>query len=222
MNKRLESGPQWKWSRRLLLLLLVFDLARFAMANVQTADDALNCNAMALASTLIPPESVSEITKLPLGYVDAFYGSMHMVSQIYFAVYAVNTNGVGNWPMDKEIVKARDERLLELSFQYEQDAGEIQGLYLRCDAWAKALATYLESSGHDFRVSEEQTVDMLLSAPTMSYTPFFDEASTALGKSLASTAFDRFIESGRLTPSDRPTKTQRRTNSSPNSNQKAR
>ena len=103
MNKRLESGPPWKWSRRLLLLLLVFDLERFAMANVQTADDALNCSAMALASTLIPPESVSEITKLPLGYVDAFYGSMHMVSQIYFAVYAVNRNGVGNWPMDKEI-----------------------------------------------------------------------------------------------------------------------
>ncbi|MGB1683224.1 MAG: hypothetical protein ACPHEQ_03450 [Arenicellales bacterium] len=183
----------------LVLLLPILGLGRVASADIQTANDALDCSAMALVSTLIPPEKVSDITKLPTDYVDAFFGSMHMVSQVYFGIYVVNRQNAQVLPTNRQIMKARDDRLNALSFQYESDPNTIRRLYLLCDDWGKSLSVYLESAGQNMGTTEEEAIQMFRSAPKMMRNASFDGESKQLGEALADAGLQTYIGLGRPT-----------------------
>lgn len=200
MSKKREAESLNRWSRGLLLFFLMLVLQRLAMANAQTADDAVNCSGMALASTLISPEKLSSITKLSTDYVETFYSSMHMVSQMYFGVYVVNRGEGQPMPTNREIFEARAERLRALSFQYERDPDSIRRLYLWCDAWAISLSAHLESIAKSAVVSEEEAIEMFRSAPEMVKDIVFGEEAFALGAALADAGFRTFIDAGRTPP----------------------
>ena len=181
--------------KRILAILASLVAVGYCHADSNVSRDALSCSAIAYASTLIPPDSLVEITKIPSDYIEQFYGSMNMMEQVFHAVYVANQSSNGDLPTNRELGSMTDVELMRLSVVYEQNAELMHDLYLRCDAWGNAISAFLESNSQKLTGSDEEAVALFLKAPSFNPELTFNANQRGLGQLLSDSAFGTYLES---------------------------
>ena len=180
--------------KKIVVILASLVVVGYCHADGDVSRDALSCSAIAYASTLIPPDSLVEITKIPSDYIEQFYGSMTMMEQVFNAVYVANRSNNADLPTNREIGSMRDTELMRLSVVYEQNAKLIHDLYLRCDAWGNALSAFLESNSQELTGSDEEAIALFLKAPSFNPELTFNASQRGLGQRLSDSAFETYLE----------------------------
>lgn len=180
--------------KKMLAILASLVAVGYGHADSDVSRDALSCSAIAYVSTLIPPDSLVEITKIPSDYIEQFYGSMSMMEQVFHAVYVANQSNNGDLPTNRELRSIRDAELMRLSVVYEQNAESLHDLYLRCDAWGNALSAFLESNSQELTGSDEEAIALFLKAPTFNSELTFNADQRGLGQLLSDSAFGAYLE----------------------------
>ena len=180
--------------KKIVVILASLVVVGYCHADGDVSRDALSCSAITYASTLIPPDSLVEITKIPSDYIEQFYGSMNMMEQVFNAVYVANRSTNGDLPTNREIGSMRDTELMRLSVVYEQNAELIHDLYLRCDAWGNALSAFLESNSQELTGSDEEAIALFLKAPSFNPELTFNASQRGLGQPLSDSAFGTYLE----------------------------
>ena len=180
--------------KKMLAILASLVAVGYGHADSDVSRDALSCSAIAYVSTLIPPDSLVEITKIPSDYIEQFYGSMSMMEQVFHAVYVANQSNNGDLPTNRELRSIRDVELMRLSLFYEQNPESLHDLYLRCDAWGNALSAFLESNSQELTGSDEEAIALFLKAPTFNPELTFNANQRGLGQLLSDSAFGAYLE----------------------------
>lgn len=180
--------------QKILAILTGLIAVGHCYADSNVSRNALSCSAIAYVSTLIPPDSLTEITKIPTDYIEQFYGSMNMMEQVFHAVYVANQPNKEGLPTNRELRSIRDAELMRLSVVYEQNAELIHKLYLRCDAWGNALSAFLESNSQELTGSEEEAIALFLKAPSFNPELTFNANQRGLGQLLSDSAFGAYLE----------------------------
>ena len=180
--------------KKMLAILASLVAVGYGHADSDVSRDALSCSAIAYVSTLIPPDSLVEITKIPSDYIEQFYGSMSMMEQVFHAVYVANQSNNGDLPTNRELRSIRDVELMRLSLFYEQNPESLHDLYLRCDAWGNALSAFLESNSQELTGSDEEAIALFLKAPTFNPELTFNADQRGLGQLLSDSAFGAYLE----------------------------
>jgi hypothetical protein len=180
--------------KKMLAILASLVAVGYGHADSDVSRDALSCSAIAYVSTLIPPDSLVEITKIPSDYIEQFYGSMSMMEQVFHAVYVANQSNNEDLPTNRELRSIRDAELIRLSVVYEQNAESLHDLYLRCDAWGNALSAFLESNSQELTGSDEEAIALFLKAPTFNPELTFNADQRGLGQLLSDSAFGAYLE----------------------------
>ena len=180
--------------KKMLAILASLVAVGYGHADSDVSRDALSCSAIAYVSTLIPPDSLVEITKIPSDYIEQFYGSMSMMEQVFHAVYVANQSNNEDLPTNRELRSIRDAEHIRLSVVYEQNAESLHDLYLRCDAWGNALSAFLESNSQELTGSDEEAIALFLKAPTFNPELTFNADQRGLGQLLSDSAFGAYLE----------------------------
>lgn len=180
--------------KKIVIILASLGVVGYCHADGNVSRDALSCSAIAYASTLIPQDSLVEITKIPSDYIEQFYGSMNMMEQVFHAVYVANQPNKEDLPTNRELRSIRDTELMRLSVVYAQNAELMHDLYLRCDAWGNALSAFLESNSQELAGSEKEAIALFLKAPSFNAELTFNASQRGLGQRLSDSAFETYLE----------------------------
>lgn len=180
--------------KKMLAILASLVAVGYGHADSDVSRDALSCSAIAYVSTLIPPDSLVEITKIPSDIIEQFYGSMRMMEQVFHAVYVANQPNKEGLPTNRELRSIRDAELVRLSVVYEQNAESLHDLYLQCDSWGNALSAFLESNSRELTGSDEEAIALFLKAPSFNPELTFNANQRGLGQLLSDSAFAAYLE----------------------------